>query len=92
MTGTHLWDYFNLGLPEGGFLSGWVQHGYLAGILPRGKLAEWNAEAERHGLQMAVQLPRYLHRLRLEGFCLLVIEAYKSDDGLLARCTLFIRL
>ena len=69
----------NRGTPKCCPLCVWVQHRHLAIVLSGVKLAQINAEAERHRFQSIIQPFRYLHRLRFECFRVRLVEAHVRD-------------
>ena|SRR6266576_188032 len=83
----HDWSVPKCRLP-----SGWVQYGHLAVVLTWLKLAERNAEAERHRFQPIVQPVRHLNQLRFKSFRLRSVETHKCDQRSNTWCALLVRL
>src|SRR5579884_520638 len=76
-----LWYKHNRHLPEGGFLTGRVEHRYLAIVLAGREFVQWNRELKRRGFQAIGPALRDFNWLRLERFFRTTIEAHESDEG-----------
>ena len=66
-------------LPEGGFLSGWVEHGNLAVVFSGRYVLQGDAEAEGGGLQAICHSLQNLYRLGFKEFGLIAVEGYIGD-------------
>src|SRR5262249_49472032 len=79
-------------LPERGFLSHWIQHCHLTGILARWKLRQRQAEPQRKRLRLWIQPIDDLNRCCLKCFRLTAIKRDECDHRLSGSCVSLVGL